>query len=265
MGHSPTNFDRILRIPARIGHDIKTIFVAKNWREILRAKLGGKPLDKVQLRNGATLESPAEVDLLFLFHEIWIDKIYELAGYEIKAGDTVIDIGGNIGAFVLFAAGRAPNVKIYSYEPFPANAEYLRRNIAASKLENVFVAEKAVAGDPGRRSLRVDDSWVRHSLGENGPEGGGLTVNCTSLDDIIKEVKHCDLLKIDCEGGEYEIFYRCQPETLRSIDKVICEYHDGEQGTGEKLKEFFEANDFTADVFRAFGDTTGLLCVKRNK
>jgi len=187
---APISFERLRRIPRRIRQDIQTMMVAKNWRDILGAKLSGKPLSHIELRSGARLESPPEVDLLFLFHEIWIDKIYELSGYEIEDGDTIIDIGGNIGAFALFAAGRAKNVKIHSYEPFPTNAEYLHKNLAASGLNNVVVVEEAVAGSPGRRSLRVDDSWVRHSLNENGAGEGGLNVSCTTLDEIIVIVKH---------------------------------------------------------------------------
>ncbi len=256
-----TNLDRILRIPKRLGQDLRTIMIAKNWQDIVKARLNGGPLKNIELRDGTRLESPPEVSLLFLFNEIWMDKIYELGGYEIEDEDTIIDIGGNIGAFAVFAASRANNVKIRSYEPFPENAEYLRKNIAASKLNNVTVVEKAVAGKPGTRSLHIDDSWVKHSLSVNNGETG-LSVGCTTLDEIIGEIKHCDLLKIDCEGGEYEIFYQADPASLKQIDKIICEYHDGPQGTGEELKNFFEANSFKTDMFKSFDDATGLICVK---
>lgn len=266
MGFSgPINLERLSRIPARIRQDIETIRLVKNWREVLSAKLFGGSLQKINFRDGIVLESPPEVDLLFLFHEIWIDKIYDLKGYEIRKGYKIIDIGGNIGAFALYAAGREKDISIRAYEPFPENAEFFTKNVEVSNLEGIKVYQEAVAGAEGERVLQVDDSWVRHSLSENGAETGGIRVPATSLDSILEETRHCDLLKIDCEGGEYEIFYGAKPETLRMIDRIVCEYHDGPAGNGEELKKFFEANSFEVDTFRSFDETTGLLLLRNSR
>jgi FkbM family methyltransferase len=228
------DFNRISRIPARIKQDARIIKLVSNWREVLSAKLHRRSLEKVYFRNGMVLEvPPGGIDLLFLIHEIWVEKIYERSGYEIKPGHIVIDIGGNIGAFALWAAGCAPGVSIYSYEPFPQNVEYLEKNAKASKLENIKVFQAAVAGENGERLLRVEDSWVGHSLSDNAEEGRGIKVETITLDNILEQVGRCDFLKIDCEGGEYEIFYSSKPETLRKIDRIVCEYHDGTGGNGE--------------------------------
>ena len=259
------SFERMARIPRRVANDIKIIRLTKNWREVLAAKAGGRDLRRVYFRNGAVLDAPAEIDLLFLFHEVWIDRIYDLPGFEIKAGDDVIDIGGNIGAFAVFAGKRAENVKIHSYEPFPMNAAFLRKNVENSGLNNVNIIEAAVAGNNGERTLKIDDSWVKHSLNEISSKESGIRIKCLSLDEVLTEIDHCNLLKIDCEGGEYEIFYGAKPETLRSIDKIVCEYHDGEHGTGKQLKDFFEANSFRADIFKVFDTSTGLICLTNIK
>jgi len=155
------------------------------------------------LRSGIEFASPDEVDLSFLFHEIWVDGVYSHPGYEIKQGDVVIDIGGNIGVYAALVASQSPDVKVFSYEPFPENAKFFEKNIADSKLNNVKLYQKAVAGAAGTRKLRVADSWVSHSLGDNGSTGHTLEVECIALNDIVTETGSCDLLKIDCEGGEY--------------------------------------------------------------
>jgi FkbM family methyltransferase len=250
---------RISRIPARIKQDARTIKLVSNWLEVLWAKLNRRRIGKIFFRNGMVLEVPDGIDLLFLFHEIWIDGVYERRGYEIKAGNKVADIGGNIGAFALWAAGRAPGVSIRSYEPFPQNVEYLKKNIAASGLDHIRVFQAAVAGQNGDRFLRVEDSWVGHSLSDEAQGPGGIRVSTVTLDTIIEDAGHCDFLKIDCEGGEYEIFYGSKPETLEKIDRIVCEYHDGPGGNGIELKAFFEANSFRVDVFRKLDEATGVL------
>ena len=37
---------------------------------------------------------------------------------------------------------------------------------------------------------------------------------------------HCNLLKVDCEGAEYEIFFNTPPEVLERVERIIMEYHD---------------------------------------
>jgi FkbM family methyltransferase len=251
--------ERLSRIPARLRDDARIVSLTRNWTEILAAKVNGKPISRVVFRNGAVFESPPEIDLLFLFHEIWLERVYDRKGYEIRPGDKVIDIGGNIGAFAVFAGSSASNVSINTYEPFPQNVKYLKKNIEASKLSGINIFQAAVAGEDGERFLKVDDSWVRHSLSDGAEEGRGIKVETITLDRILGEMGKCNFLKVDCEGGEYDIFYNAKPETLRKIDRIVCEYHDVAGGTGEELKSFFEKNSFRVDLFKAFDETTGVL------
>jgi len=148
------------RITQRITHDQKIIRLVRNWREFLVAKLNRGDFKRLELRNGVIFETPDEMDLNFLFHEIWLDEIYGGKGYEIGPDDTVIDIGGNIGVFAAYAASRADEVKVYSFEPFPKNAEYFLSNMAKSGLSNVTLQNQAVAGQPGTRTLRDANSWA---------------------------------------------------------------------------------------------------------
>jgi FkbM family methyltransferase len=255
---------RLSRLPKRIRDDATVVRLTSNWREILRAKAAGHPICSITLRSGIVLTTPPEVSLLFLFQEIWVDRVYDLAGFEIADGDTVIDIGGNIGMFAVYAATQARKVRIFSYEPFPENIAFLRKNVEANGFTNVTIYQEAVAAGPGERSLRVESSWVRHSLAHADGATHGLRVACVGLDEVVRRAGYCNLLKVDCEGGEYEIFYNAAPETLRRIDKIVCEYHDGEHGTGGELRRFFTENNFVAEVARPFDDTTGVLCL-RNK
>jgi FkbM family methyltransferase len=254
------SLSRIKRIPSRIRQDLQIVRLAKNWPDLLSAKVRGTAISKIALRNGVNLASPDQVDLSFLFHEIWIDKLYTPKGYEAARGDIIIDIGGNIGVFAAYAAVQNSNVKVFSFEPFPANAEYFARNIKESKLSNVELTDKAIAGHGGTRTLLVSDSWLTHSLAEADVVPDSVQVECIALNDVLDKVGYCNLLKIDCEGSEYEIFENASAQTLRRIEKVVCEFHDGDHGNGRSLRSFFEAKDFRIDAFDRLDDRTGLIC-----
>lgn len=246
---------RVGRIPARIRRDAWLIGKLKNWREALTAEWQRAPLNHVRLRNGVVLDSPDTIELAFLFQETWLRRVYSPPGYEIERGDTVIDIGANIGVFAIYAASRAPEVKVFSYEPFPENVKWLRNNISKSGLTNVQVHQQAVCAETGVRYLQVNsEDWIMHSLfGERNAAHHGLPVDCISFDDIMngKGIECCDLLKLDCEGSEYEILQGCAPETLRRVRRIVGEYHEGPHidGTGEELCRFLESRSFHIDEF----------------
>lgn len=257
---------RISRIPKRIGDDLKILRMAENWKEIFSAKLKGTRLGAVRLRNGVVMRAPAAVDLNFLFHEIWIDEFYAPAGYEIRPGETVIDIGANIGVFAAWAATKAKGVTVYSFEPFPANAEYFQRNIEDSGLKNIRFRMAAVADSDGTRTLHVEDSWILHSLTRKDSGEKGVEVEAVSLDSIMAEAGKCDLLKLDCEGGEYEILYPASDETLAKIGRIVCEFNttDGERQNGEGLRDFLRTKGFAIDELKQLDATSGFICARRH-
>lgn len=258
--------NRLLRIPKRIVDDLQIIQLVKNWNEVLSAKKKQKHLSKIILRNGVKLESPSEIDLLFLIHEIWIDKIYSPKGYEIRDNDKIIDIGGNIGVFATYAATRAKETKVYSFEPFPDNISFLRKNIELSLLGNIEIFEGAVTDKDSLVSLNISDSWIKHSLSKiTSGEGKTIDVKGFSFTDILQQIKHCNLLKLDCEGGEYQILYSCSENVMKNVYKIVGEYHNLNTSdlNGKGLKKFLEMNNYKIDKFQDFGDESGLICARR--
>lgn len=255
---------KIGRTPARLSRDAWLIRHVENWREALIAEWTRTPLNRVRMRNGVVIECPHTIDLAFLFYETWLRGFYSPAGYEIGPGETVIDIGANIGVFATFAATRAAGVKVFSYEPFPENVKWLRNNVNKSGLTNVQVFQQAVSGDTGLRYLQVNSAnWIVHSLfGESTTTEPGLPIDSVSFDDIMNKerIDYCDLLKLDCEGSEYEILQRCTPDTLRRVRRIVGEFHEGPHihGTGEDLCRFLVSRSFRIDNFEV-DDGGGLL------
>jgi FkbM family methyltransferase len=263
-----TVFKRLSRIPKRLQQDRDIFKLLKNWREVLSAKLHGTNITDLYFRNGFALHSPPQVNLAFLFHEVWLDKVYELEGYEINDTDLVVDIGANIGVFAVYAADQARNGKVLAFEPFPANADFLRRNVLESKLSNTVTFQKAVASTNETRQLTVSEEWIKHSLQtemRGTTKTSVIDIECITLDEVLRGEKACDLLKIDCEGSEYEIFYTSSPETIKKIRRIVGEYHevDANERNGLSLKIFLEKNYFTVDLFSPFDENCGAFFARQ--
>ncbi len=256
---------KLSRLPKRLSQDLRIIRLAKNWPQLLSAKASNRPILSIVLRNGVLMNSPPEVALNFLFHEIWLDEFYAPKGYGIKANETVVDIGANIGVFALWAATRAENVRVKSYEPFPKNAEYFVANLKLSGLKNIEFKAAAVADKAGTRKLHVDDSWILHSLSEEDSDEQSVEVDCVSLDMVFADLEKCDFLKLDCEGGEYQILYAASDESLRKIGRVVCEFNvlDSKQRNGNALREFLLNKGFVVEEMKMLDHGSGFICAKK--
>ena len=75
-----------------------------------------------------------------------------------------------------------------------------------------------------------------------------IKVTCLTLGQVMDEngINKCDLLKMDCEGAEYDILYNCPPEYLQRIDQIAMEVHRGEKATQNiaALEAFFRQQGF---------------------
>lgn len=202
-------------------------------------------------RNGVTVEVP--VRLVQTFKEIFMDECY-LAGLErdISPRATVVDIGANAGYFSLFAAAKFPHSRIFSYEPVPVNYAQLQRHSDLNSSAHIKCFPQAVAGKNGEISLSFDmsDSFTTSATVFRLANGGekSLRVPCVSLQTVMDEngITKCDLLKMDCEGAEYDILYNCPVDYLQRIDQIAMEVHRGEKENQniDALEAFFRQRGF---------------------
>jgi FkbM family methyltransferase len=126
------------------------------------------------------------------------------AEYEPKTGDTVVDIGANVGEFSLYCAQRGANV--YAFEPDPKVARCLRKNVQAFAL--VRVLEQALWNMPKLLTFYCAYDTADSSLiAPSAPLNAVLQLNALPLDHVtdLARLEHIDLIKIDGEGAEPEI------------------------------------------------------------
>jgi FkbM family methyltransferase len=145
---------------------------------------------------------------------------YAAPGFEIQAGERVVDCGANVGAFAVWAA--AAGAAVDAYEPHPLTFEWLERNVAGLRVRCVRAAIVARSPPSGVVSLTVDPGAdTHHSLGGAGP---AIDVPAVTLATAIGG--GCDLLKLDCEGAEFELIASTSDDSLRGARRIACEVHD---------------------------------------
>lgn len=205
------------------------------------------------LKNGQKIKARAgSIDKMIL-KEIFIDDYYTPNGFEIKKGDIVVDIGAHIGVFSVFASRFAR--KVYSFEPSDDNFKVLEENIAINNIGNIVAPfNSAVSNMTGEKELFIcPDNSAGHSFyaPENGHKNRKITVPAVSFEDFIalNDISVIDFLKIDCEGGEYDILLGCPPGILKIIRRISMEYHDIDSDRNVSfLENFLKKNGFAVSI-----------------
>lgn len=215
----------------------------KDWRPFLRDYLLLQGGAAYTLRNGLQIETSGPQDVATLA-VVFAKEEYG----SIPEDAVIVDLGANIGAFSLYATASTERSVVYAYEPEPHNFDLLRRNIRRNGMTGRIRPSKyAVAGREETRPLYLSESPF-HSLYPAHPAQRSIEVPCLGLADVLARhrLEGIDLLKIDCEGAEFEILYGTPPETLRRVGEVRMEVNvnDSPGQSFAELQGFMEAHDF---------------------
>jgi FkbM family methyltransferase len=245
-----------------IAHEVR------NWPPFILHRLGLiSPCRVSILSTGVRIETHEQLAAATI-GVIFVKRDYGV----VETGWIVVDIGANIGIFSLYA-GRTSSI-VYCYEPVQANFELLRKNIVTNGLSSrVSAFPFAVGGKNEQRDIRTSYVHVGHSLySDLVPDTlGSVKVQCLALDDIFDQngIDRCDLLKLDCEGAEFESLYAASPQTLRRIKRIRMEFHEthgigsSNQRKVSELITFLTGNWFQVQRLRHDGDGRGLMWLER--
>ena len=157
---------------------------------------------------------------------VHVDRDYDVPDIDWKHLDTIVDVGAHVGSFTIWAALRAPQARCLAIEPNPETFALLVRNIHDNGLQDrVKAVNAAVGAKAGTAKLQL----LEHSLGTRiARDGdGSVSVSVAPLQSFIRDaqMRSADLLKIDCEGMEYETLAAMDQSDLGRIKVVACEYH----------------------------------------
>ena len=159
-----------------------------------------------------------------LYRDLLLGKAYDISlPFEVT---TIVDAGANIGLASVFYANKYPRAKIVAIEPEPSNYAMLVKNVAA--YPNVF---------PVNAALWCADCHVQLGLGKNSSPRfekwsfrvveSGTPVRALTMPTLMREFQldSIDLLKVDIEGAEKEVFQNCA-DWMPAVHGVVIELHD---------------------------------------
>lgn len=157
---------------------------------------------------------------------------------------TVIDIGANIGdSSIYFAINGAKEV--YAIEPMPKLFNYLTENIRFNNITNIIPLNVAIGNEEGLIKIpNIDVGLDAYTKNFQNSENGNI-IPVKTLRSIISEyvISENIVLKIDCEGCEYDAIYSLDNTTLDKISQIALEYHYGPY----KLSEFLIEKGFKVE------------------
>jgi len=205
----------------------KVVCQVDNWYIIPLVYWGlfKKEFFVLNLKNGQRLKLRTNSTDFYAFVNVWIVEEYRKDGFEIGKNDAVIDIGGHVGIFSVYASQFCKNGQIVSFEPIKDNFVLLQENIELNKLANVKTFNVAVAGKKDRIKIYHSDDQSAYTV--YGSNQNYIETDAIPLKEILdsNHIERCGLLKLDCEGAEYEILASLPDEYFNRIDRICMEYH----------------------------------------
>jgi len=199
----------------------------ENWYELPNILLHRRPV--IKLRHGCKFRVRSFMDV-WIIKETCLDHDYESNATPIQNGWTIIDIGAGLGDFAISVAYKHPRCQIYAYEPFPESYRLLVENIELNSTNNNIVAAPiAVGAQSGEMTLFATGAAVQHTTTNTSSSAESISIQGLCLDDVfeVNVIAVCDFLKMDCEGGEFDVLFNASQTTLKKIKNICLEYHNG--------------------------------------
>src|SRR5258706_3631881 len=147
-----------------------------------------------------------DMELGLLLKGIFEPQDVEFFTSLLETGMTVMDLGANLGMYTLLAARRVgPSGRVFSFEPSPAVAARLRRNLEFNSLSNVIAVEAAVGDQVGEATFYLQEESDRNTLAVG--SGKPIHVPAVTLDSFVdtQKIGRVDVMKMDVEGAESKV------------------------------------------------------------
>jgi FkbM family methyltransferase len=200
----------------------------RNWPSAIAGGLWDTSLTQIRFRNG--LRFKVESGDLTPLYEVFSDRVYDRPFRGIASDGTILDIGGNIGAFTVMAASDlVPRGMVITVEPNPKCLQRIEENLALNRIGNVRVIQGAVTTAVGNVEFHAAAHTGNSTLFPDGRIGDSarMIVPAISPRDVLGLADSYELVKVDCEGGEFALLYETTPEDWKGIKRLALEYHIG--------------------------------------
>jgi FkbM family methyltransferase len=171
-----------------------------------------------------------------------------------RPGDTVVDVGANIGATALCLAQSVGGTgKVIAFEPFPRHLDKLRANVEGNHLKQIIIQPIALYSSPGMLRMSMPDESHQGMTHVGGSGENTRLVEADTFDRVIQRLGAVSVTvcKIDVEGHEQHVLDGME-QTLSTglIQSFVFEHHrnSGDSETDNPVLNQFLQNDYR--VFR---------------
>jgi FkbM family methyltransferase len=226
----------------RLRHVLRVFARSRSWRFALdvahartlaRAGVRGLPLSKLSWRGRDIFYRPGTSDPLAIY-QVLVRRGGKAEYYlpDALKPSVILDIGSNIGTSILFFHERFPGARIYGFEPHPETFRILEKNVAG--ISSIQVFNYALGAANAEVSVPFDGAdFSRFTVAEisGGDWSGPLAPTACLVKHAGEVVRNLglpkiDLIKIDCEGAEYDVLTSLPPGLLSQCKWIVGEMHD---------------------------------------
>jgi len=233
--------------------------------------------------NGMEIYHHSRAETKFVYKEIFEDRIYFRHGIDLASGESVFDIGANIGLFTIFAKENFEGIKAYAFEPSPVIFPLLQANLAkygssalayhcgVAKMRGeatftFYPGYSIISGfhterdqdtktlragirsfllDEGMAAAEVQDRFVNKMAEKALEKEQRYVCELRSISDILdqEDIGTVGLIKIDAEGSELDTLAGIRADHWQRIRQFVMEIHDPKE-TVCQIRTALEAQGF---------------------
>jgi|ERR1700722_4257891 len=181
-------------------------------------------------RNYAMLARPTTSSAgdIFVLREVLVEETYKDALALLTARNIrLVDIGANLGSFTIWTHRVLGVREAFCFEPEPDSFRLLNFNLFLNDCSTAKAVECAVGGAERMIKISLDKSSpAGANIYETAASSEAKTVPVIAFEKWLREIEGSfDLLKMDCEGAEWEIIRQTDPEQFARFRVVVAEVH----------------------------------------
>lgn len=204
---------------ARLADRLPGLFPAGSVEFVFGDPMGERRVARARIRIDGGMGDVAVVAGLLGDREYWDPALFPTG--------RLLDLGANIGLAALWFSVVSPGVELACVEPDPRNLRLLHENLAQNNLRaRVFAC--AAYTEAGEAELGVNAHTGVSSLMSTGLHGHvhAIRVPTCTVSGLLDELgwDSVDLVKMDLEGAEADIFRSCQA-WIHRVGRIVLEIH----------------------------------------